>query len=609
MIISRMQVEEGFLNGLDLHFSTGLNVLIGARGTGKTSIVELLRFCLGAQANTAESARRATDHARSILGSGQVTLTVEGAGTKSTVTRAADDTEPRSDGEIPRPIIFAQSEIEQVGLLPAGRLRIIDGFLSGRSSLHAQETKLSVDARSATAELAAGQRELAELQDRLAELQAVTFALTEATKDEDALVSTSVLTAGKKAELDILSAQLTTEGVMGDFFDRAAEAIGYWTEPLDQLHILSPNLEAWPGGDADPIADLRDRFLAAERKVTEAADEFRSLRGMIEERQQAAVARRVPLETQARTIRREIEAVQEGAGQLTRRIAQLRERKAQLEALRAVAAERRGRLVALQQRRGAILDQLELLRDHRFDERQAVATQLNQQLKPRIRIVVTRAGELSAYSRVLSDALRGSGLKYAELVEEIPKRMSPREFLEAIELNQFEEVATICGIARDRAARLVGHMRDNGLEELAVCHLEDEVDFYLLDGGDYKELSALSTGQRCTIVLPILLEHRDMLLVIDQPEDHIDNAFIADTVIRALEARSADGQIVVSTHNANIPVLGGADLVIQMASDGRQGYVKHRGELEAAETIEAITGLMEGGRDAFARRAAIYARY
>lgn len=112
MIITRIQVEEGFLNGLDLRFSKGLNVLIGARGTGKTSIVELIRFGLGAKANTADSERKATDHARSILGSGQVTLTLEGDGVIATVARAADDSEPRSDGDFSKPIVFAQSEIE-----------------------------------------------------------------------------------------------------------------------------------------------------------------------------------------------------------------------------------------------------------------------------------------------------------------------------------------------------------------------------------------------------------------------------------------------------------------------------------------------------------------
>jgi len=266
-------------------------------------------------------------------------------------------------------------------------------------------------------------------------------------------------------------------------------------------------------------------------------------------------------------------------------------------------------MVALQARRGAILDQLENLRQQRFEQRQAAARKLNRQLAPRIKIVMTRAGDVSAYYQVLIEALRGSGLKYSELATQISRSMSPRELLEAVELNNFEDVASTCGVTKDRAARLVAHLRESSLEELATCNLEDEAAFSLLDGGDYKDLSEISTGQRCTIVLPILLEHKERILVLDQPEDHIDNAFITDTIIKALEARSDEGQIIVSTHNANIPVLGDADLVVQMASDGRLGFVKHAGELEAAPTIDAITGLMEGGREAFQRRATVYARY
>ena len=58
MRIERVQIEEGFLDGLDVSFTGGLNVVIGARGTGKTSLIELIRFCLGVRGYTSESTRR-----------------------------------------------------------------------------------------------------------------------------------------------------------------------------------------------------------------------------------------------------------------------------------------------------------------------------------------------------------------------------------------------------------------------------------------------------------------------------------------------------------------------------------------------------------------------
>jgi hypothetical protein len=94
--------------------------------------------------------------------------------------------------------------------------------------------------------------------------------------------------------------------------------------------------------------------------------------------------------------------------------------------------------------------------------------------------------------------------------------------------------------------------------------------------------------------------------VIDQPEDHIDNAFITDTVIKALQDIKLRGQIILSTHNANIPVLGGADLVIELGSDGRNGYVQVCKPLDDVEAVGAITEVMEGGRQAFRDRAEFY---
>ena len=72
MIIERIQVDGGFLDNLDLKLASGLNVIIGGRGTGKTSIIELLRFCLNIPAQTSEAGRQSVDHALSVLRDGRV---------------------------------------------------------------------------------------------------------------------------------------------------------------------------------------------------------------------------------------------------------------------------------------------------------------------------------------------------------------------------------------------------------------------------------------------------------------------------------------------------------------------------------------------------------
>jgi energy-coupling factor transporter ATP-binding protein EcfA2 len=160
----------------------------------------------------------------------------------------------------------------------------------------------------------------------------------------------------------------------------------------------------------------------------------------------------------------------------------------------------------------------------------------------------------------------------------------------------------------DRAAKAVLALKESDLGEIVTVPVEDYVTFSLLDGADYKDISDLSTGQRCTVILPLVLRHTDRLLIVDQPEDHIDNAFIVDTLIQSVLARPDDGQIIFSTHNANIPVLGNADFVIQLGSDGKRGFPLVANTLDAPPAVTAITTVMEGGAQAFASRAKFYNR-
>jgi DNA repair exonuclease SbcCD ATPase subunit len=140
MLIERVQIEEGFLDGLDVTFTRGLNVIIGERGTGKTSLIELIRFCLKVDGYTSESTKRSRDHALSVLGSGQVTVTLTDGDSKVLVSRSAAYDSHHSLTKIASPIILSQTEIETVGLQAYGRLRLLDSFTSDRKEADESES-------------------------------------------------------------------------------------------------------------------------------------------------------------------------------------------------------------------------------------------------------------------------------------------------------------------------------------------------------------------------------------------------------------------------------------------------------------------------------------
>lgn len=113
-------------------------------------------------------------------------------------------------------------------------------------------------------------------------------------------------------------------------------------------------------------------------------------------------------------------------------------------------------------------------------------------------------------------------------------------------------------------------------------------------------------GNVCTVALSIILENKNRVLIVDQPEDHLDNEFIANTLIHSLIKRASLAQTILSSHNANIPVLGGADMVVNLDSNGRKGFIKHAGSIDSTEIRTAIESIMEGGKFAFQRRSEFY---
>ena len=160
----------------------------------------------------------------------------------------------------------------------------------------------------------------------------------------------------------------------------------------------------------------------------------------------------------------------------------------------------------------------------------------------------------------------------------------------------------------ERAARALGELQSSeALQSLATTALRDRVDFLLREGSTVKPVDELSTGQKCAVTLPIVLTELTRSLLLDQPEDHLDNAFLVHRVIKGLlERRTSKAQTIVITHNPNIPVLGSADQVVVLSSDGRRGQIVESGNFSDVPSVETITKLMEGGRQAFQDRAQFY---
>jgi len=121
-----------------------------------------------------------------------------------------------------------------------------------------------------------------------------------------------------------------------------------------------------------------------------------------------------------------------------------------------------------------------------------------------------------------------------------------------------------------------------------------------------KALAHHSLGQRASALMLFVLSQRDNdIVIIDQPEDDLDNQTIYADVIKLIRTLKPETQFIFATHNANIPVLGDAEQVVACQYVDEQISIVS-GSIDCADIQKSIVGIMEGGAEAFERRKQVY---
>lgn len=605
--IKNVSIEGGVLDGFNEDFDAALNVVIGGRGTGKSSVVELIRFCLGATSYTTASERESAEHALGVLGEGRVTITLTDGKDQIVVSRTALDSEPEKDGPYPAPFVFSQSEIESIGLQASSRLRLIDGFLHAEDR-RGQDHAVTARVRSITAEIRSLLAEVDDLEEKTAELpkQKSQLAMLMAQRTAQSSVHDEI--DGFRKSLTDLTPSIASAHVRAEAIQRSAERLGVWVGNLDHLLELKPSLEPWPKqiGTADELADLRKRETQAIARVRSGFEELQAISTELQRHKEIAVSFKTGVENSARELRVKMEEKQKGTSAVERQITELTQQISVLKSLIDLRRTRAERIAGLTEQRGKLISAADKHRNSLTKRRQEIAAWLNKELGPGVRVTVLPFAQRREYVSALGAALRGSGLRYNDLAERLAEIYSPTEIAQLAERRDVKNVADALEISEERALRLCDALRSDSGTSLFSTVVDDDVSIELMDGADYKGIDFLSMGQRCTAVLPIILRHMERIIVLDQPEDHLDNAFVVNTLVKAIASRSVTGQTIVATHNPNVPVIGNAQLVFQLDSDGSRCFVRQSAGLNSPRIVEAISTIMEGGREAFQRRAAFY---
>lgn len=123
---------------------------------------------------------------------------------------------------------------------------------------------------------------------------------------------------------------------------------------------------------------------------------------------------------------------------------------------------------------------------------------------------------------------------------------------------------------------------------------------------DFIPLSSASAGQKTTAILTFLLAYGSIPLLLDQPEDDLDNKLVYDLIVSRLKKAKSKRQIIVVTHNANIPVNADSEYIISMNSESDKVSIKYEGTMDDKSIREEICDVMEGTQFAFEMRAKKY---
>lgn len=148
--------------------------------------------------------------------------------------------------------------------------------------------------------------------------------------------------------------------------------------------------------------------------------------------------------------------------------------------------------------------------------------------------------------------------------------------------------------------------KGNTLNSLAKIIPEDFVRIKMIDEDTEININEGSPGQKSAAALSFILSSGENPLIIDQPEDDLDNSLIYNLIVKSIRKMKNKRQIIIVTHNPNIPVLGDAEgiIILDRNAEGKVDFRKKKktGCLDEGIIREGLCEIMEGGEGAFRKR-------
>ena len=593
--IKSIAFEGGLLDGVKAGFSPELNNVIGIRGSGKSSILEILRYTLGiplgAQSSDTDYKNGVIEHV--MRSGGKVAVTVVDRMKKEyTIEKIYAQKEdvyangqridvPSIDTVFKKPVYFGQKDLSNKHI--DFEADLVQKLVGTKLDTVKAETVAKVS------ELKDVVAELKKLQD-LAELK-------KETNDVIAGAEYKLKVFKEKGIEDKLKRQSLFDSDISRYNAILSEVVRFESE-LGSLYANYSSFFVEPKFISDQNKDLFDQAEAVFKRITENftklnkvkcnvgsdVDKLKKIQGKLLDKKES-------LKNEFAEIKREIDISNLNPDDFLKL-----NRIIEISKLKLIEIEKsENRKADLNKLLNDKVSELNQLWHKEFQVLEKEVARINE-YENSLSISVDYKGRKDKFLDKLKDLLRGSGLR-SSTYEKV--QSTYKDFIEIYrELDNLNNNLNI-------SESLIGEFKqrfDSNLADLLAFRVDDK--FTINYNG--KPLGDHSLGQRATALILFLLAQKETdVLIIDQPEDDLDNQTIYEDVIKQVKALKGEMQFIFATHNANIPVLGDSEKIISCK------YVESEiettaGTIDSHEMQKQIVTIMEGGKDAFNLRKNIY---
>lgn len=616
--IERIRFIGGYLDGVDIELSDHLNAVIGGRGTGKSTLLECIRYAFALEPKTQNALKQHNNVINTNLGKerGLVEITLRSAvlhGRKFTVSRKygnqpvvvdeQGNVSPAPPSELmPGIELYGQNEIYEMTRDEHSRNQLIERFLEG------EHEQFDADIANVLVKLKDNResikRALNQKDDVEAELERLPKLMDQA-KQYQALGIEEKLKIIPKLEKEKLLKVRVDEDVI-----RVKDAIEALKNSLpDTVFLSDSTLDGLPHADLlrqqrivlDALkAGVEQALVKLEQLAFNADTQLAPLKQSLLEKTQ----------TEEQNLEKAFKDIPASQGKTGRQIgAEYQALLKQIEQIRpkqTTLQHRQTQIDELYSQRKKLLLELDLHTSARATSILKSVKRLTRKLEQKVRLTLQPEGNRQALFNFLSEcSLEGIGPKRLAWV--LDDDFSPSNLAATIRQGE-AELAQKFGITGTVITALT-RLPEIKLLELEELQLPDTMAIELnVTHGEresvFRSIEELSTGQQCTALLHLLLLDNQDPLILDQPEDNLDNAFIADRIVAELRRAKLSRQFLFATHNANIPVFGDAEWIGVLSVEEGKGLIlpEQQGAIDVPKVQELAADILEGGKGAFNQR-------